>query len=154
MIDLPSSTRKLPFPNPLYHARTLPKFSYIFFRIPIVKNHLTWLVVFDSLLLNYLTQHSCCNCQNILIGNIIIILIYIWSRTNSSVKLEFVVPGRGLEPPQDCSRWVLNPVRLPIPPPRLRHWRHIYSSQQIAKCPEQCGVNNYLHPKMISDSLL
>ena len=29
-----------------------------------------------------------------------------------------VVPGIGLEPIRDCSRGILSPLRLPIPPPR------------------------------------
>ena len=28
------------------------------------------------------------------------------------------VPGGGLEPPRDCSRRILSPVRLPVPPSR------------------------------------
>ena len=30
-----------------------------------------------------------------------------------------LVPEGGLEPPRGCPRWILNPVRLPIPPLRL-----------------------------------
>ncbi len=29
-----------------------------------------------------------------------------------------MVPGRGLEPPQDCSRQLLRLMRLPVSPPR------------------------------------
>ena len=29
------------------------------------------------------------------------------------------VPKEGLEPSLDCSNWILNPARLPIPPLRL-----------------------------------
>ena len=29
-----------------------------------------------------------------------------------------MVPEGGLEPPRGCPRWILNPVRLPIPPLR------------------------------------
>ena len=30
-----------------------------------------------------------------------------------------MVPGAGLEPARDCSRGILSPLRLPIPPPGL-----------------------------------
>ena len=30
------------------------------------------------------------------------------------------MPGEGLEPSCPCGRWILNPLRLPIPPPRHR----------------------------------
>ena len=33
--------------------------------------------------------------------------------------IKYVVPKGGIEPPWDCSRRILSPVRLPIPP--LRH---------------------------------
>ena len=29
------------------------------------------------------------------------------------------MPGEGIEPSWGCPRWILNPVRLPISPPRL-----------------------------------
>ena len=31
----------------------------------------------------------------------------------------FVVPWEGIEPSLRCQNWILNPARLPIPPPRL-----------------------------------
>ena len=34
--------------------------------------------------------------------------------------LIYLVPGGGIEPPWSCPRWILSPVRLPIPPPRQR----------------------------------
>lgn len=37
----------------------------------------------------------------------------------SRTFLEYVlVPGGGLEPPRPCDRWILSPLRLPIPPSR------------------------------------
>ena len=36
-----------------------------------------------------------------------------------SKSMQIPVPEVGLEPTRDCSHWILNPARLPIPP--LRH---------------------------------
>ena len=34
--------------------------------------------------------------------------------------LYYLVPGGGVEPPRPCDRRILSPLRLPVPPSRLR----------------------------------
>ena len=34
--------------------------------------------------------------------------------------VRFLVPGAGIEPARCCQRWILSPVRLPVPPSRLQ----------------------------------
>lgn len=35
-----------------------------------------------------------------------------------AASIRFLVPGGGIEPPRPCDRWILSPLRLPIPPSR------------------------------------
>jgi site-specific DNA recombinase len=41
-----------------------------------------------------------------------------WSALRRRPTSRNMVPGRGIEPPRDCSHWILNPARLPVPPSR------------------------------------
>ena len=34
----------------------------------------------------------------------------------------FFVPRGGIEPPLPCENWILNPARLPVPPPGHFHY--------------------------------
>ena len=36
----------------------------------------------------------------------------------SRVMLHYLVPREGIEPPRPCDRWILSPLRLPVPPSR------------------------------------
>ena len=42
--------------------------------------------------------------------------------------LIYLVPGAGIEPARCCQRWILSPVRLPIPPPRQRNEAEIIAN--------------------------
>ncbi len=47
--------------------------------------------------------------------------------------LIFLVPEGGVEPPWDCSRGILSPVRLPISPLRQAHIKGLASPPPQAK---------------------
>ena len=46
-------------------------------------------------------------------------------RLKPSSNYHYLVLVAGLEPAQDCSRRILSPLRLPIPPHQLNGWRRI-----------------------------
>ena len=56
-----------------------------------------------------------------------------------------MVPKGGLEPPQCCHRWILSPLRLPVPPLRhrniiVRFWCVFYNlAPNIAKSTQKCN---------------
>ena len=49
-------------------------------------------------------------------------------RQNHNYTISLLVARKGLEPLQDCSRRILSPLRLPVPPPRQKSiFSHIYT---------------------------
>ena len=62
---------------------------------------------------------------------------YLTKKKEKQLNASLRVPGAGIEPALPCRNWILNPARLPVPPPgRIINWAakiNINESQTTAK---------------------
>jgi hypothetical protein len=77
-----------------------------------------------------------------------------WQPKLNALEVKLMVPGGGIEPPRCRQRGILSPVRLPIPPSRLRYNYNedAHYNKQKVLCEHKISI--FIYPTHLSHSIL